>query len=161
MTSNDMSSASPKTNGQGPMTYERLQEELPKLRAAVLALGSQGWEDLEVWFQAERQYHLEALVDSDEPDRREYHRNIAVWMKHFITFTKEQLISIEHADRNPVPAGDPDSMDFDSDSVQESPSSSGSVPAGAQTKARAYSDEYNIDTFGTFATVPRGKPVIE
>ena len=132
MTSKDTSSTSPKTNGQIPMTYERLQTESQKLRRVVSVLGSQGWEDLEVWFQAERQAHLESAVDSDDSEERDGHRIVARWLKHFLSITKEELVGLEKADREPVPEGDPEYMDFDSDS-QERPSSSGGVPSGAQS----------------------------
>ena len=131
MTLKDTSSVSPKTNGQGPMTYERLQQEPQRLRRVVSALGREGWRDLEVWFQAERQAHLESAVDSADAETRDGHRVVARWLKYFLSIVKEELVDLEKADREPVPEGDPGYMDFDSDST-ERPSSSGGVPSGAQ-----------------------------
>ena len=85
-----------------------------------------------MWFQAERQAHLESAVDSDDPIAREGHGVVARWLKHFLSVTKEELVDLERAEREPVPEGDPDSMDFDSDSTPERPSSSGGVPSGTQ-----------------------------
>ena len=85
-----------------------------------------------MWLQAERQAHLESAVDSDDPGEREGHRVVARWLKHFLTVTKEELIGLEQNDRNPVPEGDPEYMDFDSGST-ERPSSLGGVPSGTQT----------------------------
>ena len=130
MTSNDSSYPSPRTNGQGPMTYERLRNEPARLRKLVWVLGSQAWEDLEVWFQAERQAHLEASVEADDPGEREGHRIIARWLKHFLSIAKEALIDLEHSERNPVPEGDPEYMEYDSDSNPEGSNGSSRVPSG-------------------------------
>ena len=133
MTSKNSSSASPKTNGRELMTYERLQQEPRRLRKVVWALGNQGWEDLEAWFLAERQAHLELAVDSADPTDREGHGVVARWLKHFLSITKEELVAFEQNERNPVPEGDPEFMDFDSASDPERPSSLGGVPSGTSS----------------------------
>jgi hypothetical protein len=96
---------------------------------------------------------LESAVDSDDAEERDGHRIVARWLKHFLSITKEELVGLEKADREPVPEGDPEYMDFDSDS-QERPSSSGGVPSGTQ-----YPDTRDISGLGTFGMQPEGKPV--
>lgn len=129
MTSNDTSSASPKTQTQLLVTYEQLLTEPKRLRQVVSVLGSQGWEDLEQWFLAERQAHLEASVDSDDPDAQTGHRVVARWLKHFLTIGKEELVSLERARREPsTQDGDDHYMDFDASTKQETGGPNGSDP---------------------------------
>ncbi len=66
MISKDTSSVSPKTNGQGPMTYERLQQEPQKLRRVRELVLSPEWETLEDLLVAERQALLERLAESED-----------------------------------------------------------------------------------------------
>ena len=128
MTLKETSSHLPKTPTLEVMTYERLLTEPKKLQAAILVLGTHGWEDLLVWLQAERQEHLERSVDSASAEDREGHRVIARWMKTFITQGTEDLramVETELADT----AGDEQYMEFDSTEGQpESSNGSGSGP---------------------------------
>ena len=123
MTSKPTSSNSPKTNGQEPMTYERLLAEPKKLRQVAYLLGSQGWEAMELWLQAERQVHLESLVDEDDPQKREAHRAIAKWINYFTTTAKDHLEDTDYAQRHPEPLSEPDPMPYDSE---------GQVPPGTE-----------------------------
>jgi hypothetical protein len=99
------------------VTYERLLTEPKKLQAALWVLGSQGWEDLLVWFQAERQEHLEASVDSDDPVHQESHRTIAKWLKSFITQGTEDLRAM--VETEPDASEEDQYMEFDSTGGQE------------------------------------------
>lgn len=49
----------------------------------------------------ERQAHLEASVDSDDPAQREFHRTIAKWLKNFLTIAKDEVIERDRANREP------------------------------------------------------------
>ncbi len=116
MTSNDTSSPSPKTTMRVPTNYEQLLGQPKKLRAVVRTLGTAGWEDLEQWFLAERQEHLERSVDSDNAEDREGHRVVARWLKHFIQVVKVELLATELAERHPEPEPVTEYMPHDSES---------------------------------------------
>ena len=115
MTSNDSFSHSPSATTLRPPTYEQLLTEPVRLRRVVQVLRSQGWEELEEWFLAERQEHLERSVDSVDPAEREGHRTVARWLRHFLTVSKEYLMSSEAVGREVVPPGETEYMDHDSD----------------------------------------------
>lgn len=76
---------------------------------------------MELWLQAERQVHLESLVEEDDPEKREVHRTVAKWIDHFSIRMKEYLEDTERAIRNPEPLGETDPMPYDSE---------GQVPVG-------------------------------
>ena len=114
MTSNDTSSPSLKTTTRDPINYERLLGEPKRLRALVRVLGTDNWADLEQWFLAERQEHLELSVDSDDPGERESHRIIAKWLKHFMSIAKDELRAADVAQRHPEPEPVTEYMPHDS-----------------------------------------------
>ncbi len=114
MTSKNTSSPSLTTTRQDPINYEKLLGEPKKLRALVRVLGTDNWADLEQWFLAERQEHLELSVDSDDPGEREAHRVVAKWLKHFLTIAKDELRAADEALRHPEPEPVTDYMPFDS-----------------------------------------------
>ena len=123
MTSNDTSSPSLKTTTQVPISSEQLLAQPKRLRAVVRVLGMAAWEDLEQWFLAERQDYLEYSVESDDPEKRASYRAVAVWLKHFISTVKEELVAADEAQRHPEPKPPTDSMPFDTD---------GGVPKGGE-----------------------------
>ena len=124
MTSNDMSSSSQKTNGQGKMTYDKLLSEPQRLRQVVWLLGSQGWEAMELWLQTERQAHLESFIEEEDPQKREGHRIIAKWITYFLTIAKDYLTDAEYAIRHPEPPVETEYMEYDSE---------GKAPEGVDT----------------------------
>jgi hypothetical protein len=69
---------------------------------------------MELWLQAERQDHLESLINEDVPEKREGHRIIAKWLTYFMTTAKEYLSDTDHAIRNPEPPVETEYMPFDS-----------------------------------------------
>ena len=115
MTSNDTSLPWQKTTKQDPISYEKLLAEPKRLRAVIRVLGTDNWADLEQWFLAERQEHLERSVDSDDPEARESHRTVAKWLKHFISIVKDELLATEEAHRHPEPEPVTDYMAHDSE----------------------------------------------
>ena len=80
-----------------PVTYEMLLGELPKLRQLVEVFRENQWEALEEWLQAERQWHLEGSVDTDDEEVARQHRVVARWLKHFLSVVKESLIDATKA----------------------------------------------------------------
>lgn len=89
---------------------------------------------MEQLLQAERLALLDCLAESKDPEERDTSRAVALFIKHLLGPVKDYVISLDESNRNPVPAGDPDFMDFDSDADPARPSSSGGVPAGAQSQ---------------------------
>jgi hypothetical protein len=54
--------------------------------------------------EAERQEHLEAMVSSDEPEDREAHRIIALWLKQFFDKQGRQAeLVLEHKNQRSSP----------------------------------------------------------
>ncbi len=70
---------------------------------------------MELWLQAERQAHLESLVEEDDPQKREGHRIIAKWITYFLTTGKDYLTDTDHANRNPEPPVETEYMEHDSE----------------------------------------------
>jgi len=85
---------------------------------------------MEQLLQAERLGLLELLAESDDPQKRDDSRAVAKWIKHFLGPIREYVVSMDDAIRNPVPEGDPEYMDYDSDSRPEGSNGSGRVPSG-------------------------------
>lgn len=117
MTSNDSSSALPKTTNPEPPTYERLLGEPQRLHNLAWALASQEWEALAGFLQMERQDRLSLLEDSNDPVEREACRIIAKWIKHFLTTARDYVVDSDEAVRHPEPESNPDYMEFDSESL--------------------------------------------
>ena len=123
MTSNARSSALPKTNGAGPMTYEKLQVEPQRLHNLAWVLKGEAWEALEEFLQMERQVLLARLEDSNDPVEREASRVVAKWIKHFLGAARDWVLEHDSAEREPAEETEPDYMARDSD---------GDVPRGTE-----------------------------
>ena len=89
MSSNDTSSTSVEPNSRGPKTWEVLLETREGLLKLRELHRSSLWDSLKDLLWAERLFHSEALVETDDAGETRDHKFLLRWLRHFMEAVPE------------------------------------------------------------------------